>query len=133
MFTVNGKLCRYRIKTTHELCQCDRKDIHILSGIGGGYCQACDCTEEEARTIARVLLGFLMNRTMKTQWALYQELVRYDEDGNEYVPRKANDFSVRQGTTYAPLVPDDWDVNRAQPIVHAGINSKGWMGNIQYR
>ena len=114
-----------------ELSQLDGKALVTGLGLLGCFCTMCECTATEAKDPARIIQLFRIERTIESVQQLYEELVEEDEDGNEYIPTRPNDYAIRQGLTQKPLTTQD--IAKNFPVLHARLRSLCFFEQLAYR
>ena len=114
-----------------ELSQLDGKALATALGLQGSFCTMCKVSAADAQNPERIKQLFRIERSIESVQQLYEELVETDEDGNEYIPTKPNDYHIRQGLTQKPLTSQD--VAQNFPILHAKLRSLSFFEQIAYR
>lgn len=72
--------------------------LHIFSGAGGSFCDTCSLSKEACSTISSVEAGFVIDRSVQENKAIYDRLV--DQDG--VLLKERGDYPIRKGVTTSP-------------------------------
>jgi hypothetical protein len=114
-----------------ELSQLDGKALAVGLGLQGAYCTMCKCSSAESQSPERIKQLFRIERNIESIQQLYEDLVVEDEDGNEFIPTKPNDYHIRQGLTQKPLTTQD--IAQNFPILHSTLRCLSFFEQVAYR
>jgi hypothetical protein len=114
-----------------ELSQLDGKALAAGLGLQGAFCTMCKCSASDAQKPERIQQLFRIERSIESVQQLYDDLVETDEDGNEFIPTKPNDYHLRQGLTQKPLTRQD--IAKNFPILHSRLRALSFFEQFAYR
>ena len=99
-YKVDGedRLVKFSVKV--KATQLDGKCIQTGTGLQGAYCTMCKLSASEAKDLARIERGFIIDRDVDETRELFESLKEVDEDGEEFIRRKpGQDYHDREGLT----------------------------------
>ena len=111
-----------------ELFLVDGKAVKVGTGCGGAYCLVCTYSQDEAKSIERIELGFEINRTMDDMMTVFNELCN-PETGS--VKKSNKDYEKRKGVTHEPLTTSN--MNLSPRPLHVKLRTFPWFLIFLYR
>lgn len=123
------KEIEFKFEVTENLM--DNKTRQIALGLHGAFCLMCTYSRSAAKDLAMIEQGFEINRSLEQIKEIFHRLAEVDDNGELYVPRKANDYGSRQGVTGPPLT--NQDLCKDLSPLHAWLRCFTFSLNLIYR
>jgi len=116
------------ICTKASMSMIDGKMVTRLLQLGGAYCSMCPLSESACNNEENISAGFQITRNVSS---LKDLAVSLADPESGLIPRRLNDYSVRQGITAAPIT--NADVTKHIPVCHSKIRGFEWMIELLIR
>jgi len=113
------------------MSQLDGKCVQMTSGLGGGYCMACDASWKESVSLEKIMNGFPINRSISQCQSIFEDLVETNSEGREVIRPEAGDYAIRKGVTQKPIT--SFDVCSTLQVTHSWINTLNFFEAISYK